>query len=143
MIACIVMPETVFLLTKTHVSSYSTPFSSLTYMFGLSTRKSGITVQLLISKFLKNGKFHLRELEIQDACFLLPFHCHFINSLVIIFLCLPFFNMFFIFSSSSKAPQTNDSSQYKWNKGQFQFFSAGSRMVLGGHLKVSNITKIY
>lgn len=70
--------------------------------------------------------------------------CHFFavifpNVAVIVSPCLPVFNLFFLFSSSSKAPQANDSGQYKRNKGQFQFLSAGSRVVLGGHLQVSNI----
>lgn len=63
----------------------------------------------------------------------------FLNILVIYFPYLPVFNLFLIFSSSSEALQTNDSSEYEWNQGQFQFLSAGSRVVLGGHLKVSNI----
>lgn len=63
----------------------------------------------------------------------------FLNILVIAFPYSPLFNLFLIFSSSSEALQTNDSSEHKWNKGQFQLLSAGSRMVLGGHLKVSNI----
>lgn len=88
--------------------------------------------------------FTLRAWNPSSRCtFSLTFSLsYFINSLMTIFPWLPFFNLFF-FSSSSKAPQTNDSSQYKWNKGQFQFFSAGSRVVLGGHLEVSYITKIY
>jgi len=60
-IALVVMPEPVFLLTKTHVSSYSFPFPSLKCMFGLSTRKSRITVQLLTSKIFKNYKFIYSE----------------------------------------------------------------------------------
>lgn len=46
---------------------------------------------------------------------------------------------FLFFSSSSKAPKTDDSDQHEWNKGQFQFLAAGCRVVLGGYFKVKNV----
>lgn len=48
---------TSLLLTKTHVSSYSFLFPSLTQV--LDIRKSGITVEQLTSDFLYDYKFHL------------------------------------------------------------------------------------
>lgn len=48
---------TSLLLTKTHISSYSFLFPSLTQV--LDTRKSGITVEQLTSDFLYDYKFHL------------------------------------------------------------------------------------